>query len=194
MNGGPGCVPPILTTNPVASMNYSACTGANNVVLNAGMAGSQPINIHWYKDEAPLSDGVTAGGSTIVGATTMQLRVQPPLSGFDAGSYVAQGTGACGTTVYSSETLVQYDPAFPLAPNDTCATPQVVTAGTNVLAPAQSPCSAYFNDPASGASCVTSRADRWYVFSPATTGNYRIETCGSNFDTVLSVFDECGGI
>lgn len=46
------------------------------------------------------------------------------------------------------------------------------------------------------ASCYTgaTKTDRWYAFTPTTTGNYRIETCGSNFDTVLSLFDACGGV
>jgi hypothetical protein len=69
-----------------------------------------------------------------------------------------------------------------------------VTTGTNVLSPAQSPCAAYINDPLLIASCVPStKTDRWFVFTPAATADYRIETCGSTYDTVLSVYTACNG-
>jgi hypothetical protein len=68
--------------------------------------------------------------------------------------------------------------------------------GTNVLGTGQSPCSAYINDEQSNVSCITTggtKTDRWYAFTPATSGNYRFETCGANFDTVITLFDGCGG-
>ncbi len=36
-------------------------------------------------------------------------------------------------------------------------------------------------------------ADVWHSFTPATSGDYSISLCGSAFDTVLAVFDDCGG-
>ena len=70
---------------------------------------------------------------------------------------------------------MQTDPAFPIAPNDTCATAQTVVAGTNVLAPAQSPCGAYINDPVLGATCAltATKTDRWFVFTPTTSAMVR---------------------
>ena len=35
--------------------------------------------------------------------------------------------------------------------------------------------------------------DVWFSFNPATTGYYLISLCGSDFDTVLSIYDRCGG-
>jgi hypothetical protein len=192
MSGGPGCVPPVVTLNPASPTNFSACS--SSIILNAFAAGTQPISLQWYKDTETLFDGITEGGSTITGATSFQLRVNPPLSGFDVGTYNVIATGSCGVPAASTDALVQFDPTFPPAANDTCDTPAVVTAGTNVLAPAQSPCPAYVDDPAS-TSCVSggTKTDRWFVFSPTASGNYRLETCGANYDTVLSVFDECDG-
>ncbi|MBX3382081.1 MAG: matrixin family metalloprotease [Phycisphaeraceae bacterium] len=45
------------------------------------------------------------------------------------------------------------------------------------------------------ASCrpTTSGADVWHTFTPTCTGNYRIDTCGSQFDVVLSVHSACVG-
>ncbi|MBN2212004.1 MAG: trypsin-like peptidase domain-containing protein [Sedimentisphaerales bacterium] len=43
-------------------------------------------------------------------------------------------------------------------------------------------------------SCSTNDyKDVWYSFTPSETGPYRISTCGSSFDTTLSVYDGCGG-
>ncbi|GMU80434.1 MAG: hypothetical protein AMXMBFR47_03050 [Planctomycetota bacterium] len=35
--------------------------------------------------------------------------------------------------------------------------------------------------------------DVWFVYTPSLTGQARIRTCESGFDTVLSVYDGCGG-
>jgi hypothetical protein len=66
--------------------------------------------------------------------------------------------------------------------------------GTNVLAPAQSPCAAWIES-AFGATCVSVgiHADRWFVFTPTITQDYRIETCGANYDTMLAVYTDCSG-
>ncbi|MHC4173626.1 MAG: trypsin-like serine peptidase [Planctomycetota bacterium] len=36
-------------------------------------------------------------------------------------------------------------------------------------------------------------ADVWHSFTAASSGTFRISLCGSEFDTTLAVFDECGG-
>src|SRR5262249_44149914 len=165
MSGGPGCIAPLILTNPATSTNFTACS--SSVILNVAAAGTLPISYQWYKDGNPLSDGFTPSGSSIVGSNSFQLRVNAPLTPSDAGSYQATATGSCGSPVNSASATVQVDPAFPPASNDTCAGAQSITAGTNVLSPAQSPCSAYVNDPFNNASCVTGdKLDRWYVFTP----------------------------
>ncbi|HLP84854.1 MAG TPA: hypothetical protein VK157_10945, partial [Phycisphaerales bacterium] len=77
----------------------------------------------------------------------------------------------------------------------TCATAQTVALGTNVLGAGQSPCNAYINDEQSNGSCFTgaTKTDRWFSFTPAADGNYRFETCGSNYDTIITLFDGCNG-
>ena len=191
-SGGPGCVPPVFTLNPVASVNYSACS--SSIILNAAVAGTLPISYQWQKNGSDLVDGPTSSGSVITGATAFQLRVNPILTPDDAGTYRAIATGTCGSPTLSSTSTVQLDPAFPPVANDTCAGAEIVVAGVNVISPAQSPCGAYINDPNAFASCSAgTKADRWFVFTPATSGNYRLETCGANYDTVMSVYPDCSG-
>lgn len=194
MSGGPGCVPAVITSSPANPTNFSACS--SQIILNAAAAGTQPITCQWFKDGGQLFDGTTGGGSTISGATSFQLRVSPPLTAFDVGAYHVEAIGGCGGAAISSNAQVQYDPAFPPAPNDTCATAAAVTVGTNVLTPAQSPCPAFVDDATDGVSCALSgsKADRWFVFTPATSASFRLETCGSNYDTILTVFDACDGL
>ena len=39
----------------------------------------------------------------------------------------------------------------------------------------------------------TATADVWFAFVPAATTTYEFHTCGSSIDTVLSLYDACGG-
>ncbi len=189
-----GCIPPQISSNPTATTNYSACS--SSVILNSGAVGTAPFTYQWTKNGSPIADGPTGNGSTYqILAGGRQMRINGPLAAADAGTYACTATNACGSAT-STNGVVQVDPLFAAAPaNDNCATAQAVVMGTNVLAPAQSPCGSFTIDPVDGASCATSgsKADLWYSFTPGTTGNYRIETCGANFDTVVSVFDACGG-
>ncbi|MCC6951195.1 MAG: hypothetical protein IT433_07080 [Phycisphaerales bacterium] len=192
-SGGPACVAPTIVNQPAATTNYSTCT--SSIILGITAAGTPAFTYQWYKDGNPLSDGLTPSGSTLVGATSFQFRINPPLSPSDAGTYHCVITGQCGSPVTSTNAVVQLDPAFPQAANDTCATATPVAQGTNVLGTGQGVCGALVNDPVLQSSCVTSatKADLWYSFTPTTTGDYRLETCGANVDTVLSVYDGCNG-
>jgi len=194
-DNGPACVAPAISVNPNTTTNFSACS--SSIILNVTASGTGPFTYQWHKNGSPISNGPSGFGSDITGADSFQFRITPPagftLSSSEAGNYFCVVTGPCGTPATSATSVVQLDPAIPVATNDTCATATVISEGTNVLAPAQSPCGAYTLDPVSGASCVLTKTDLWYSFTPAATGDYRIETCGANFDTVLSIFDSCGG-
>ncbi|MCB9883818.1 MAG: FG-GAP repeat protein, partial [Planctomycetes bacterium] len=41
--------------------------------------------------------------------------------------------------------------------------------------------------------CGSAERDRWFVYVPSSSGEVAFETCGSQFDTVLEVFDGVGG-
>ncbi len=194
-SGGAGCSDVLITSNPVATTNYSACS--SSIILNVAAAGTPPLSYQWYKNGVPLSDGPSGFGSNITGATSFQFRITPPagvtLSTSEVGNYTCTVTGSCGAPAVSTTAVVQLDPAYPPAANDTCAGATVVSMGTNVLAPAQVPCGAYAQDPLLLSTCQSSKADLWFSFTPAASGDFRIETCGASYDTVLSVFDGCGG-
>ncbi len=72
--------------------------------------------------------------------------------------------------------------------NETCATAAPVIRGTRsdstltATADAEGACGAPPVGP-----------DVWYAYTAGTDGILRLSTCGSMFDTVLSVFDTCGG-
>ncbi len=192
--GGPTCVAPSIGLSP-SNTTFSACS--SNIILNVSASGTGPFTYQWFKDGSPINNGTTASGSTVTGANDLQMRIAPPLTPADVGSYYAVITGQCGTPVQSASANVTLDAAFATpAANDTCSGAQVVALGTNVLGTGQSPCNAYINDEQSNISCIstgTTKTDRWYAFTPATSGNYRFETCGANFDTVITLFEGCGG-
>jgi len=194
--GGPACVPASITNNPTATTNFSACT--SSIILNVSASGTPPLSYQWYKGATPLVAGPTGNGADFSFPTPTQMRITPPtgttLSAGEAGTYTCVVTGQCGAPATTTDAVVQLDPAFPAATNDTCATATAIVQGTNVLGvTGPSPCAAYSNDPALSPSCSAAKTDLWYSFTPSSTGAYRIETCGANFDTVLSIFDGCMG-
>jgi hypothetical protein len=75
-------------------------------------------------------------------------------------------------------------------PNDHCVSPRNMMGDTimfnNFDATTDGAASCGFGGDAGG-------ADVWFRYTPAVSGEYSIETCGSSFDTILSVVDTCGG-
>ncbi|MBY0261543.1 MAG: hypothetical protein K2Q20_04330, partial [Phycisphaerales bacterium] len=113
-------------------------------------------------------------------------------------------TGACtltGSTACVSPNVFTAGPGAVCSPNpcpqppapanDTCAAAQVVTAGT----PAASGVTTSANTDADEVhTCVTGTTNGvWYAFTSAANASFQIDTLGGPLDTVLSVFDGCGG-
>jgi hypothetical protein len=72
--------------------------------------------------------------------------------------------------------------------NDTCEAPATVGAGTWYGNTTSATASNY------PASCHTSATgDIWYSYTPSCAGLVVLDTIGSNFDTVLSIYEGCGG-
>jgi len=73
----------------------------------------------------------------------------------------------------------------PVPQNDSCASPQVVTAPGNYPYRA---CAAT-TEPNMPLACGTAMVkDLWFVFTPNVTGTLKADTCSSNYDTVLAVY------
>jgi hypothetical protein len=75
------------------------------------------------------------------------------------------------------------DIAVPPA-GDSCAAPLVATVGSTSF-----DTSAAGGDDATN--CGGSGPDLFYSFTPAASGGYQIDTCGSGFDTVIAVLSDC---
>ncbi len=178
-----GCVQPAetpTTSTPV----ISKC--ATTAIFNAGANGTGPFTYAWRRsDGTPIVDGPTGrGASTFSGATTSQMRVNnaTPL---DADTYECTVSNACGSFVVSRTVTAQA-----ADPYDTCAE-ALEASGTGTLN--FNMCGAYIDE--SPASCATTqRADVWVRYTALQAGDYRITGCGgSNFDTILSLYNSCGG-
>jgi len=82
--------------------------------------------------------------------------------------------------------------------NDQCTSATVIPGNIGVYNPpiinttgaTNAPCEAGETCEASGAGTSNSV---WYVYTPALSGNVEINTFGSNYNTVLSVWPSCGG-
>jgi hypothetical protein len=188
MTGGTACVAPTVTQNP-SNITFSRCsfgTTLNTVILNASAAGTGPLSFQWYKGATALTDGLTANGSTITGATSFQMRINKPMPA-DVGSYHCVITGCNGQFTSTGAATVSTDAAVPAPANDICATAQAVGEGTTNF----NICGAYADDGAS--SCSNPElADIWFRYTPTFTGTARFQTCGSSFDTTVQIMLDCG--
>lgn len=73
-------------------------------------------------------------------------------------------------------------------PNDNCDGALPVTEGIYAWDN-----SAATTDGSNPSCALSSNKDIWYRYSPSQTGSARISLCGTTFDTVVSVYDTCGG-
>ncbi len=73
-------------------------------------------------------------------------------------------------------------------PNDNCASATTVSTGTYI----GTTCGATIDGTAS-CGISTGSPDVWYAFTPNCNASLILDTCGSSYDTVLSVLSACGG-
>ncbi|MCA8943647.1 MAG: hypothetical protein KDB80_13870 [Planctomycetes bacterium] len=97
---------PMVTYQPTNAQSYRGTT----LGLEVDVAGTAPFTYQWRFAGVPLTDGVTAQGSTVVGAATAQLGVLG-VSDLDAGSYDCVISNACGVTVSASIGVAVVAPA-----------------------------------------------------------------------------------
>ncbi|MFN7020436.1 MAG: GC-type dockerin domain-anchored protein [Phycisphaerales bacterium] len=120
-------------------------------------------------DRDPCSDALSSQLTVgVTGGTTYFVR----LSGYQGagGGYVLRAF---------------YDPPS----NDLCGSAAALAAGAAVAGTLAGAA----NDGTSSCGLSATAADAWYLLTPPQSGNLRIDTCGSDFDTTLSVHTACPG-
>ncbi|MCC6322601.1 MAG: immunoglobulin domain-containing protein [Phycisphaerales bacterium] len=180
-SGGPTCIAPAISAHPAATTNFTKCS---TIILNAAASGTAPFTYQWYRGATALVDGTTVDGSVVTGATSFQLRINTPHPA-DAGNYTCQISGPCGSPATTNIGVVQIDPALTAPTNDVCTNAASVGEGTFAF----NPCGAWENQGSASCAGSADSADVWYRYTPTFTGNARFQTCGSNFDTTLALFD-----
>jgi hypothetical protein len=196
-----------LLPGVAATGNTSASTPSSGIPASHCAGTSETGNDDWYTFTAPSADTYTF--SMCVG--TAYDSALSLWTGCPDGSLtpVACSDDACGAqsrlvrTMAAGETLLVrvggYNASagaytivatgtLPPPANDNCSGAIAVgvgaTNGTNASATLDG-----------SASCVLdTAADVWYTFSAPAAGDYQIDTCNAvGFDTVLALFDACGG-
>ncbi|HVU62694.1 MAG TPA: GC-type dockerin domain-anchored protein [Phycisphaerales bacterium] len=95
-------------------------------------------------------------------------------------SYLVQIGGGCDDCRSTGIVSIVSDAAAPA--NDLCTTPTPIGDGVY-------PMSNIGATTDGVASCADSMADVWYLYTPGESGTAQIETCGSDFNTVLTIYD-----
>jgi hypothetical protein len=189
-SAGAGC----YTDYTLQSTNIQKLAGLLLTVTNGNpQAGDQcTVWADWNGngDFTDPGEQLTLNG----GPTTFSRVVRPPAGsnlGFTRMRIRLQGPGVVSPCGNANEgevedyTLNVVPPPAP-PPNDACANAISIsngtTTGTTVLST---------NDGSS--TCDPTGNDVWYSFTASLTGVLSVSTCGSSIDTVVAVFDACGG-
>ncbi|CAG1010119.1 hypothetical protein PHYC_03799 [Phycisphaerales bacterium] len=211
--------PPAPPNNGCGSaINHSVGASTNGTTANATLDGSATCGSSsstpdvWYRVVPPISGTVqfdTCGSlyDTVIsvhtgcpGTTgnqiacnddsgalgncpfTLQSALNVAVSG--GTTYYVRVSGFNGNTGNFTLTSQYLPPA-----NDNCSSAAGYSAGSTVggsLAGAT-------NDGAASCGASGTASDAWYAMTPGASGYLRIDTCGSTFDTVLSVHTACPG-
>ena len=154
----------------------SGSAGIGGVVMN-GLPGNPSTNSSGY-----YSAQVEHGWSGTVTPQKAGWTFDPPSRSY--------------SNVTSDQTNQNYTGTVGGVPNDLCTNAIVIPSSgpfpyTNSQDTTQATTSA--DDPDQGCGQGVNSNSVWYTFTPDTNGFIDVETCGSDYDTVLSIFDgTCG--
>jgi len=109
---------------------------------------------------------------------SITVRFAPTMQGDFSATLQFSGGGGATATVSGT--------GIGAGPGDDCATAPLIGDGTFTASNAAATTDG-------GASCAASGADVWWRYVAAYPGTATIDTCGSSFDTVLSVYSGCAG-
>lgn len=164
----------VLPADLIPGFTVSASAGPAPLVVSfddASLAAS-PFGLNswaWDFDGDAVTDSFSQNATFVYGAP----------GDYAVTLTVSDGNGIATLTVAA---------AIRVGGNDECASAQSIAAGTTLADNLSATTSA-----ATG-SCGAMTNDVWFdLVVPCTGSRLRLDTCGSNFDTVLAVFDACGG-
>jgi len=152
------------------------------------------IRLNWTEVPGATEYSIFRNTTTDRGTATFQVAVSPAFLQWDI------NTGVQGTTYYFWVEAVQGDGGRrPLAgpssgfegiapSNNACASASNLTVGLAVNGDTTSA-----SIDGSALCDVSTSRDVWYNFTPACTGLVRFDTCGSFFNTIVSVHSACVG-
>jgi hypothetical protein len=105
---GPAIIPPVVTLQPVPEILYPGRTA----VFTATGGGTAPLYYQWLINGIPLTNGVTASGSVVSGATTTNLTISN-VSSADEAAYSLAISNALNTVTSVSAALTVVLPTEP---------------------------------------------------------------------------------
>ena len=206
--GGPAnnaCTSAIAVTNGA----YTGTTVGATVDGSASCGSSNSTPDVWYKYTAPA--GGTLALNTCGSGYDTVLSVHSACPGTssnqracndDCGGSPCGGTPSCLSTTVTSGTTYYirvsgYNGATgsftlnvsgPTANNDNCANAIVVTNGTYTGST-----TGMTRDGSASCGSSSTTVDVWYSYTAPATGTLNLNSCGSGYDTVLSVHSGCPG-
>ena len=193
--GGPGT----LTINPPPSNPTGIGTAApDHGAVGATFVATVAVTAGNYPPSTGLGvslDAVNVDGGTVVlrddGVAPDAFAGDKVFSGnVTVGLAATMGPKSLPFTITDSQSRTGIgNMAYWVGPaNDECANATPVTNGTYAWDNSY----ATTDGPSPDCQPLTS-LDIWYLYAPPQTGTATISLCGTNFDTVLSVYDLCGG-
>ncbi|MFO0855750.1 MAG: hypothetical protein U0640_00155 [Phycisphaerales bacterium] len=166
------CLDPVVMTTCGSSFD-------TKLAVYTGTCGNPGTAIACNDDTAGCAGGTGTGLGSSVSFTPVQG--QTYLVRVGAYPTATPDTGT-GTLTITPGACAPLPPVNDLCANATWAAAGVTYTGSTANATTDGT-----------ASCVANSVDVWFKYRPVTTGSVNIRTCGSDFDTVLSVHSACGG-
>ena len=150
---------------------FPASTGINvNADASSVGGGSVTLKDDGVAPDLVANDNIFSGNISVSGGTV------PAAYSIN---YTVSDSQLRSSANSATFTVVPPPPA-----NDNCANASVATLGTTPFT--------NVNATVDGSACAGSGADVWFSFQPPANGNYSFATCGTTFDTVLSLHPSCG--
>ena len=171
-------------------------TGGTEVTWTA--TAEFPMLIGFIASPCPQGAFIPGGFTTAPSCTSASVTLCLPAGTYYA--FVASSTfattvncGGPGSRYFAQLSGVPCTPYVP--PNDDCGTAIAMSVGVPEFGDNTNANNTTTLDGGSG--CTFSGApannDVWYTFTPAASGTFQVNTCGSALDTVLSVWTACPG-